>query len=93
MTKVFGGFKTVLYSEAVLTYIFTFSSQKNIIKLLEELGMETFYQYTSGFNKVFYKNRRNIKKYEGLIPPVGVLNLLNYWYLEQKVFIIYYTLV
>ena len=86
---MFCEFKTVLYTLAVLTYIFTFSSQKNIIKLLEELGMETFHQYTSGFNKVFYKNRRNINKYEGLIPPVGVLNLLNYWYLEQKVFIVY----
>ena len=50
--------------------------------------METFSQYTSGFNKVFYKNVKNIYKYEGLIPPVGVLNLLNYWYLEHKVVII-----
>jgi len=62
------------------------STQLRVMELLKEMNMEVFKQYAIGTNVMMYKHPEDVRKYEGLIPSVGVLNLLNYALIETMIY-------
>lgn len=60
-------------------------SQPSVLSLLKEMGMSTYEQYTEGASVVMYKHPDTIRKYHGLVPPIGLLNLINYLIIETKI--------
>ena len=75
----------------VLRDLISNSTQLRVMELLKAMNMEVFKQYAIGTNVMMYKHPEDVRKYEGLIPSVGVLNLLNYALIETMVEIVCFT--
>ena len=55
------------------------------MELLEDFGVEVYPQYMEGNNKLIIDNLSDIRTYSGLIPKLGILELLDINRLMEKV--------
>jgi len=60
-------------------------SQPRVLRLLREMDMQTFPQYSTGQKVTLYKHPDNVLRYEGLIPPLDMLDMVHYYYVERKI--------
>jgi len=61
------------------------SSQKQVMGLLSEMKMNVFKQYTDDKNLVYLDHPASVYEYQGLIPPIGWINLINYLFVDKKI--------
>ena len=61
------------------------SSQLHVMQLLKDFGVEVYPQFMEGRNKLIIDNISDIRTYSGLIPKLGIFELLNLHRFLEKV--------